>query len=131
MWPYNVSEKDLRIEAMRGSGDGGQKKQKTSSKIRITHKLTGISAESQDSRMQSQNKKIAFKRLADKLVPLMLEEIKKNDLDKSVKNQETVRHYRQSDRKVKDKRISKEFDYQSVLFSNGLDEIITELVKLV
>lgn len=129
MWPYTVTKEDLRIECFRGSGAGGQNRNKRDTAVRITHILTGVSSVAQDQRTQEQNKKIAFKRLSDKLVPLMLAAIKKDDLNKTVRNQETIRHYRQSDRKVKDKRIAKEFDYQGVLFGNELDKIIEELVR--
>jgi hypothetical protein len=52
-----------RVETFRGPGPGGQKRNKTSSNVRITHTPTGLSAISGDSRSQSQNKEIALRRL--------------------------------------------------------------------
>ncbi len=43
-WPNTVRKDDLKIEFYRGSGPGGQHRNKTSSACRITHKITGISA---------------------------------------------------------------------------------------
>jgi len=74
-WPNTVRKDDLRIEFYRGSGPGGQHRNKTSSACRITHKITGISAQCEDERCQHKNKKIAFRRLAAKLVPLMKKEV--------------------------------------------------------
>lgn len=125
MWPNDVTEKDLRIDYYRGSGNGGQKKQKTSSACRIVHIPTGLMACAEDSRSQTQNRKNAFRRLADKLVPLMKEAV----TPKFEHNTQEVRVYRANDRIVKDKRIDdKTFDYYGVLDGNELDEIIDRLV---
>jgi hypothetical protein len=59
--------RDCRWEAFRGSGPGGQKRNKTSSAIRLTHEPTGLSATASDSRSQSQNKSAALKRLRLKI----------------------------------------------------------------
>lgn len=70
-WPNDVRKSDLRIDTYRGSGAGGQHRNKTDSAVRITHLPTGISAQAEDERDQSRNKKLAFRRLCNKLVPLM------------------------------------------------------------
>jgi len=49
-WPNTVRKSDLRIETYRGSGPGGQHKNKTDSAVRITHIHTGISAQAEDMR---------------------------------------------------------------------------------
>lgn len=62
----DVSEKDIRYQAMRSSGAGGQHVNKVSSAIRAIHEPTGIAAVAMDSRSQHQNKKLARERLMDK-----------------------------------------------------------------
>jgi len=54
-WPHDVTKKDLKISYYRGSGPGGQHRNKTDSACRILHLPTGISVESQDSKSQKQN----------------------------------------------------------------------------
>lgn len=62
---FRLTEKDFRFIAKRGSGSGGQKKNKTSSAIQCFHDPSGAMGEAEDAREQSQNKKLAFKRCTD------------------------------------------------------------------
>jgi peptide chain release factor-like protein len=55
------------IETFRGPGPGGQKRNKTSSTVRITHLPTRISALAGESRSQTRNKQVALRRLKLKL----------------------------------------------------------------
>jgi protein subunit release factor B len=50
--PDNQLLADCRWEAFRGPGPGGQKRNKTSSAVRITHLPTGLSAIATESRSQ-------------------------------------------------------------------------------
>ena len=60
---FSITKKDLKIETMRGSGKGGQHRNKTDSAVRITHIQSGAVGYSEDQRSQLQNKKTAFERL--------------------------------------------------------------------
>lgn len=62
-----IKQKDIEWESFRGSGPGGQHKNKTSSCVRYRHIPTGITAESHESRSQAQNRRIAISRLIIKL----------------------------------------------------------------
>ena len=54
---------ECRMDAFRGSGRGGQKRNRTSSAVRITHPATGTSAYSDETRSQHSNRLIALRLL--------------------------------------------------------------------
>ena len=56
-----------RWEAFRGPGPGGQKRNKTSSAVRVTHKPSGLSALAGESRSQARNRVKALERLKHRL----------------------------------------------------------------
>lgn len=59
---------DCTFEAFRASGPGGQKRNKTSSSVRLTHKPSGVSAVANESRSQHDNRKTALRRVRHKVV---------------------------------------------------------------
>lgn len=62
---FTLSKKngDFIVQPFKGSGCGGQKRNKTMSACRIIHPASGVVAECQEERSYPQNQKIAFKRL--------------------------------------------------------------------
>jgi len=62
-----LDDRDLKIVTRRGSGPGGQHRNKTDSTVDITHKPTGIKVTA-DSRSQYQNKIIAMQILRARLL---------------------------------------------------------------
>ncbi|MGK0290500.1 MAG: peptide chain release factor [bacterium] len=60
-------EQDLKFEAFRASGPGGQHVNKSETAIRITHKPTSITVVAQEERSQFLNKKLGIVRLMNKI----------------------------------------------------------------
>lgn len=56
----SVTASDCRWEYFRGTGAGGQKRNKTSNCARCTHEPSGAVGEARDSRSQRDNREVAF-----------------------------------------------------------------------
>jgi protein subunit release factor B len=64
---FSVTAKDCIFKDKRGSGKGGQKKNKTSSAIQCFHEPSGAMGEAEDHREQSLNRRLAFRRMAESI----------------------------------------------------------------
>jgi protein subunit release factor A len=108
-----LRKKDFRIQTFKGSGPGGQHRNKVETAVRITHKATGISAESTDSKSQSQNRSNAFLKLSKKLIQHYTKEHYEEARYRVPP--ETIRTYNEIRNAVKDHRTGVEANYQSVI----------------
>ena len=86
VWPQiedsievDIPEKDVEVKAIRGSGAGGQKVNKTSSTIQLRHLPTNILITVQTERSQSRNRDVAFKILRSRLYEM---ELKKREAER-------------------------------------------------
>lgn len=129
----DIDPNDIQIDTFRSSGAGGQKVNKTSSAIRVTHLPTGLVVECQDERSQFKNKDKALKILYSRLY----DQKKKEQADErsaarkgqvgSGDRSERIRTYNFPQSRVTDHRINLTL-YKLDAFINGdMDEILNAL----
>ena len=123
-WPQTVRKDDFVIVFYRGSGPGGQHRNKTDSACRMKHVPTGTVTQSEEHKKQGQNKKAAFKRMTDILVPLMKEA---NQPEREPPVTDRIRTYHQPRQTVKDHRSGKTYSYKDVVEGHGLEKILEDL----
>jgi peptide chain release factor 2 len=127
----DIPEKDVRVDVYRASGAGGQKVNKTSSAVRLTHVPTGITVAMQNERSQHANRDMAWKILRARLFDL---ELKKRDKardeveaqKKDIAFGSQIRSYVLAPyRLVKDLRTGVETGNVDAVLDGDLDEFIT------
>lgn len=62
---FSVTKDDCEWSYTRGTGAGGQKKNKTSSAVHCTHRLSGAHGYSENTRSQLHNRQDAFKKMVE------------------------------------------------------------------
>ena len=130
----HIDDKDIRIDVMRASGNGGQCVNTTDSAVRLTHYPTGIVIYSQTEKSQIQNKEKAFALLRTKLYDLELQ--KKQDAESEERRSqigtgdrsEKIRTYNFPQGRVTDHRIKLTLHRLDGILNGDLDEIIDSLI---
>jgi protein subunit release factor A len=116
--------KDFEVIITKGSGPGGQHRNKVESCVIIKHILTGLQEKCEDTRSKFKNFEIAKERLLNKINDLKKREkqIKQNEerLDK-IKNPEKVRTYNEKRNEVIDHLTGKKANYDEIVYKGKLD----------
>ena len=119
----NIKDTDIKIETMRGTGPGGQHRNKTNSAVRATHIPTGISAYA-DERSQKHSKRLAIKDLKKKIKEVCENKKaikKKENRDDKIHNTPIIRTYNFPRNEVKDHRTKKKASIKEILDKGNLD----------
>ena len=126
----HIDEKDIRIDVMRASGNGGQCVNTTDSAVRLTHYPTGIVIDSQTEKSQLQNKEKAFALLRAKLYDLECQ--KQHDAEAEARKSqigtgdrsEKIRTYNFPQGRVTDHRIGLTLYKLDKIMNGDIQEII-------
>lgn len=125
-----IEDKDVRIDVMRASGNGGQCVNTTDSAVRLTHYPTGIVIYSQTEKSQLQNKEKAFNLLKAKLYDL--EQQQRHDAEAEMRKSqigtgdrsEKIRTYNFPQGRVTDHRINLTLYKLDKIMNGDIQEII-------
>ena len=129
-----IDEKDIRIDVMRASGNGGQCVNTTDSAVRLTHYPTGIVVYSQTEKSQLQNKAKAFALLRAKLYDI--EQQKAHDAEAELRRSqigtgdrsEKIRTYNFPQGRVTDHRIKLTLYKLDSIMNGDIDELLDSLI---
>lgn len=131
---FDLDLADVKIDVFRSSGAGGQKVNKTSSAIRVTHIPTGMVVECQDERSQYRNKEKALTVLRSRLYEI---EQEKHNAEISGARKamvgtgdrsERIRTYNFPQGRVTDHRIGLTLYKLEAILNGDLDEIMDALI---
>lgn len=128
-----IKQEDIKVEAFRASGPGGQNVNKVSSAVRITHLPSGTVVASQKGRSQAANRETALIILRSRLLQKKLEEEERVRSEQrreqigSAGRSEKVRTYNFPQDRVTDHRVGKSWYGITKILDGDLGEIIEAL----
>ena len=129
-----IEDKDIRIDVMRASGNGGQCVNTTDSAVRLTHYPTGIVVYSQTEKSQIQNKAKAFALLKAKLYDI--EQQQRHDAEAELRRSqigtgdrsEKIRTYNFPQGRVTDHRINLTIYKLDKVMNGDIQEILDSCI---
>ncbi|ADL03069.1 peptide chain release factor 1 [Lacrimispora saccharolytica] len=129
-----IEDKDVRIDVMRASGNGGQCVNTTDSAVRLTHMPTGIVIYSQTEKSQLQNKEKAFRLLRSKLYDIELEKRQNSEAEErrsqigTGDRSEKIRTYNFPQGRVTDHRIKLTLYKIDSIMNGDIQELLDSLI---
>lgn len=111
-------DKNFDIKFTKGSGPGGQHKNKVETCVVITHIPTGLQEKCQDTRSKERNLKIAKERLKGKIAENeknIVEQKKAEKRKKLIETQKVVRTYNYTRNEVHDHRTKTKHDLKKFM----------------
>lgn len=116
-----IDKKIFKVDVTKGTGAGGQHKNKVETCATVTHIPTGLQEKCEDSRSKIKNIETAYKRLVERLKQNALNEklrILNENRVEAIKTNGVIRTYNFKQNTVKDHRSGKTANLKKVLDGN-------------
>jgi peptide chain release factor 1 len=132
----HINPDDVKFEAFRSGGHGGQNVNKVSTAVRLIHIPSGIVVTCQTQRFQAQNREIALEMLRAKLWEAEVEKqhgeiagLKATQVGRGMRS-EKIRTYNFPQDRLTDHRIGKSWGNLEVILEGNLDNVIDAMKEL-
>jgi peptide chain release factor 1 len=132
----HISPDDVKFEAFRSGGHGGQNVNKVSTAVRLIHIPSGIIVTCQTQRFQAQNRELALEMLRAKLWEVEVEKqhgeiagLKATQVGRGMRA-EKIRTYNFPQDRLTDHRVNKNFSNLESILDGNLDKVTTEMASL-
>ncbi len=119
-----MDKKDIEIIVTKGSGPGGQHRNKVETCVTVIHKPTGLQIKCQETRSKIKNIEIAKKKLEEKIKThqdRQAQEAKNEKRKELIKNQKVIRTYNYTKNEVHDHRTKVKHDLKKFM-KGDIDE---------
>ena len=116
-----MDKKEFKITYTRGTGPGGQHKNKVETCVVIKHLPTGMQEKCEDTRSKERNKNLAMERLVKRIEEQKAKEQAKKTNDtrkKQIQDVKTTRTYNYPRNQVTDHRTGKKANLEKVMKGN-------------
>ena len=113
-----INKKIFKVDITKGTGAGGQHKNKVETCVTITHIPSGLKETCQETRHKNKNIEIAYERLQKRLKDIALEEKKRilnEKRNEAIETNGVIRTYNYQRNQVKDHRTGKSASLNKVL----------------
>ncbi len=129
----HINPDDVKFEAFRSGGHGGQNVNKVSTAVRLVHVPSGIVVTCQTQRFQAQNREIALEMLRAKLWEIEVEKqhgeiagLKATQVGRGMRS-EKIRTYNFPQDRLTDHRINKNWSNLEVILEGNMDKVIEDM----
>ena len=114
----DIDKKKYKVEFTKGTGAGGQHRNKVETCAVVTHIATGLKEKCEDTRYKNKNLETAYKRLVNRIVEIQKQKLhneKNDESNKAIETNGVIRTYNYQRNEVKDHRTGAKANLTKVL----------------